>query len=348
MRQAILVTGGAGYIGSHVCKALASAGYLPVTYDSLVHGRRAAVRWGPFEEGDLADPGRLDAAIARHKPLAVMHFAAFIEAGESVLNPAKYYENNVVAILNLLAALRRAKIERIVFSSSAAVYGAPMRTPIDEDHPLAPINAYGASKLMCERILQDYADAYGLRAVSLRYFNAAGADPEGEIGETHDPETHLIPIVLEAAAGRRPFVSVYGDRYDTRDGTCVRDYVHVCDLADAHVLALRRLEYASGCRVYNLGQGRGFTVREVIETARRVTGRPIDVRVHGPRAGDPPVLLADAQRASNELVWRPVRGALEVQLADAWKWTQSRVGARGRGACQHFHGTGGAMPAPGA
>ena len=330
MRRAILVTGGAGYVGSHACKAVARAGYLPVAYDNLSHGHAEAVRWGPLEEGNLTDAERLDAAIARHKPVAVMHFAAFIEAGESVADPAKYYENNLNGMLAILAAMRRAGIERIVFSSTAAVYGAPKRIPIDEDDPPAPINAYGASKLMCERLLRDYGDAYGMRSIALRYFNAAGADPDGEIGESHQPETHLIPIVLEAASGRRAYVSVYGDRYETRDGTCVRDYVHVCDLADAHVLALGRLEYGGGARVYNLGQGCGFTVREVIEAARHVTGRPITVRIQGPRSGDPPVLLADAGRAVRELGWRPVRGALEVQIADAWNWTRVGLERRGR------------------
>ncbi len=325
MGPRILVTGGAGYIGSHACKALAGAGFVPITYDNLSHGHQSAVRWGPFECGDLMNAARLDEVIERHRPVAVMHFAAFIEARESIINPAKYYENNLNSMLGLLAAMRRGGIDRIVFSSTAAVYGIPEKVPIDEGHPLLPISAYGSSKLMCERILADYVAAYGLRAISLRYFNAAGADPGGDIGESHEPETHLIPIVLEAAAGRRPFVVIYGDQYDTRDGTCIRDYVHVSDLADAHLLALHRLDLGSGAHVYNLGQGSGFTVREVVKAAQRVTGRPIATRVQNPRSGDPPVLLADARRAIRDLGWHPLRGDLDVQIADAWRWAQTHL-----------------------
>jgi len=326
MLPPVLVTGGAGYIGSHACKALALAGYQPVVYDNLVHGHRWAVRWGALEVGELTDGARLDAVIAAHRPMAVLHFAAYTAAGESVTEPGKYYANNVYGVLALLGAMRRAGLDRIVFSSTAAVYGTPRSVPIDERHPQAPINPYGASKMMAERLLADFAGAHGIRSVALRYFNAAGADPEGEIGEAHEPETHLIPIVLEAAAGLRREVAVFGDDYDTRDGTCIRDYIHVADLADAHVLALRWLADRAGAHAFNLGNGEGFTVREVIEAARRVTGRDIAMRVKGARAGDPAVLVADARQARAVLGWRPQFQALETQLTDAWRWLAGRHG----------------------
>lgn len=321
----VLVAGGAGYIGSHVCKALAQAGLRPVVYDNLSQGHYWAVRWGPFEHGDLADAERLDQVIARYRPIAAMHFAAFTSAGESVAEPDKYYRNNVVGLLGLLEAMRRHGLDRIVFSSSAAVYGTPARVPIVESDPLLPINPYGASKAMCERVLQDFAAAYGIRSVSLRYFNAAGADPEGELGEEHEPETHLIPLVLQAAAGRGPGIAIFGDTYPTRDGTCMRDYIHVSDLATAHVLALRRTDANEGAVAYNLGNGHGFTVREVIQAARRVTGAAIPTRVRDPRPGDPPALLADAQRARTELGWRPVYSDLETQISHAWAWIRRGI-----------------------
>ena len=322
MRTAVLVTGGAGFVGSHVCKALAAAGFLPVAYDNLSQGHRWAVRWGPLEIGDIEDRGRLQQVMDRYRPIAVMHFAALIAAGESVVKPAKYYKNNVARFLVLLDAMQRQKIDRIVFSSTAAVYGTPERTPIDEKHPLAPINPYGMSKLMGERILQDCATAYGLRSIALRYFNAAGSDPDGEIGEAHEPETHLIPIVLEAAAGDRPHVAVYGTDYPTEDGTCVRDYVHVTDLAAAHVLALARLENAHGAEAFNLGNGNGFSVREVIAAAERVSGNKIAIKQEPRRAGDPPILVADAHRARTDLGWRPAYSDLDVQISNAWRWAQ--------------------------
>src|SRR3954453_19995771 len=292
----VLVTGGAGFVGSHTCKALARAGFRPVVYDDLSNGVREAVRWGPLEVGALEDEARLADVIARHKPVAVLHFAAFIEAGESVREPERFYQNNVAGTLALLRATRGAGIDKLVFSSTAAVYGNPEVTPIPESHPLRPVNPYGRSKLMVEQILADVAAARGLRYAALRYFNAAGADPDGELGENHQPETHLIPLVLQAAYGQRPDITVFGTDYDTPDGTCVRDYVHVADLAEAHALALRRLLGGGESLVANLGTGRGFPVREMIDTVGRVPGRPIPVKPAGRRPGDPAVLVADATR----------------------------------------------------
>lgn len=322
MTTTVLVTGGAGYVGSHCCKALAEAGFMPVTYDSLDRGHRWAVNWGPLEEGDILDRARLDAVIARHKPAAVLHFAALTYVGESITDPALYYRVNTTGALTILEAMKAASVPCFVFSSTAATYGVPQVTPMPETHPQSPINPYGESKLMVEHMLRDFDAAYGLRSTALRYFNAAGADPDAQIGEDHDPETHLIPLVLDAAAGRRADIAVFGEDYDTPDGTCVRDYVHVADLADAHVLALRRLLSGGASRVFNLGNGNGFSVREVIAAAGKATGRPIAVRRGERRAGDPPVLVADSSRAKSELGWKPARAALEVQIADAWRWHQ--------------------------
>jgi len=322
---AVLVTGGAGYIGSHVCKALAAAGYRPVTYDNLSAGHRWAVRWGPLERGNLAHAARLENAIRRHRPFAVVHLAGVIAAGESVVDPAKYYDINVAGTLTLLSVMRRQGVDRIVFSSSAAVYGEPLATPIREDHPLAPINPYGAGKLVCERMLHDFAAAYGLRSVSLRYFNAAGADPDGDIGEAHRTETHLIPLVLDAALGLRPNVAVYGRDYPTRDGTCLRDYIHVSDLAAGHVLATDFLAANTGAHVFNLGTGTGATVAEVIAAAARVTGRPIPVRTEPRRPGDPACLVAEAGRAREALGWTPRYSMLEEQITSAWRWQNRQV-----------------------
>jgi len=318
----VLVTGGAGYIGSHACKALAAAGYRPVAYDNLVHGHPWAVRWGPLVEGDLLDPARLAEAFARHRPRAVLHFAAYAYVGESVERPAKYYRNNVAGTLNLLEAMRAHGVDRLVFSSTCATYGLPRQERLREDHPQDPVNPYGRSKWMVERLLADYAGAYGLRAIALRYFNAAGADPEGELGELHRPETHLVPRVLLAAAGAGEAVTIHGDDYDTPDGTCVRDYVHVSDLARAHVLALEALDRGPPFRAYNLGCGAGHSVRQVIRRAEAVTGRPVPHRVGPRRAGDPPRLVADAAQARAALGWTPVWGDLDSLLAHAWRWTR--------------------------
>ena len=323
----ILVTGGAGYIGSHACKALSRAGYVPVTYDSLVAGHREAVRWGPLEVGDTRDRTRLGEVMRKYDPVAAMHFAAFIAVGESVRDPAKYYENNVFGSLSLLQAMRDRGLDRIVFSSTAAVYGEPETSVISEDHPRRPINPYGFSKYAVEVMLGDFAAAHGLRSVALRYFNAAGADPDGEIGEGHDPETHLIPIVLEAAAGHREFPQIFGDSYPTRDGTCIRDYIHVSDLADAHVRALDYMADRPGASAFNLGNGRGFSVREIVDMASRVTGRPIPTRIAPPREGDSATLIADFARAKRKLGWTPKFTAVEDQVGHAWNWYRNRLGA---------------------
>jgi UDP-arabinose 4-epimerase len=320
--QSILVTGGAGYIGSHACKALAAAGYTPISLDNLVYGHREAVRWGPLEVGDIGDRTFLDSVLERYQPSAVLHFAAYAYVGESVENPGKYYRNNVAGSLSLLEALRDRGIDKLIFSSTCATYGVPEQVPIAEDHPQRPINPYGASKLMIEQILRDFDQAHGLRSIALRYFNAAGADPEAEIGESHDPETHLIPLVLDAAAGLRPTITVYGDDYDTPDGTCIRDYIHVTDLADAHVRALQALEQGAPSRVYNLGNGHGFSVREVIDRAVVVTSRPIPVAIGPRRPGDPPRLVGDASRIRAELGWQPRHAELDQILATAWRWHQ--------------------------
>ena len=325
--KSILVTGGAGYIGSHTCKALAKAGYLPVTYDSLVTGHREAVRWGPLEIGDTRDTTRLGEVIDKYSPHAVMHFAAYIAVGKSVSDPAKYYENNVVGSLSLLQTMKEKAIEKIVFSSTAAVYGEPESSTITERHPRRPVNPYGFSKYAVEVILNDFAVAHGLRSVALRYFNAAGADPEGEIGEAHDPETHLIPIVLETAGGRRDHMLIFGDDYATPDGTCIRDYIHVCDLADAHVKALSYLNDQTGSAAFNLGNGNGFSVREIIDMARKVTGREIASKVAAAREGDSAILVADFSLASEKLGWKPRFTSVEEQVAHAWNWHKKQFEA---------------------
>ncbi len=321
-RNTVLVTGGAGYIGSHACKALSRAGYLPVAYDNLAYGHEQAVKWGPFEQGDILDRNRLDDVIRRHRPEAIVHFAAFTYVGESVSDPGKYYRNNVMGSLTLLEAARDYGIKRFVFSSTCATYEIPKLLPIREDCPQEPINPYGGSKLFVERILKDFDVAHGIRSISLRYFNASGADPDNEIGETHDPETHLIPLVLDAASGRRPTLTIFGADYDTPDGTCIRDYIHVSDLADAHVKALQALEAQAVSGAYNLGIGRGFSVREVIATAERITGSTVPAVLGPRRAGDPARLIADASKAREHLGWTPEICDLDAIVETAWAWHQ--------------------------
>ncbi|MGB2822277.1 MAG: UDP-glucose 4-epimerase GalE [Phycisphaerae bacterium] len=315
----VLLTGGAGFIGSHLVRALAAAGHTPVAMDNLVNGHRAAVGDAPFVEADVADRPAIADALRDHDIDAVIHLAAFIEAGESVAQPAKYFQNNTVVGMTLLEAMREAGVERMVFSSTAAVYGTPDRVPIEEDDRLEPINPYGMSKLCVEYMLRAYAAAHGMGFVSLRYFNVAGADPAGDIGEDHDPETHLIPLTLQVPLGRRADVRIFGDDYDTPDGTCIRDYIHVCDLADAHVLALGAIGPGE-VKVCNLGNGEGFSVREVIETCRAVTGHGIPAEVAPRRPGDPARLVAASKRARDQLGWRPKDPDLAAIVTHAWAW----------------------------
>ena len=315
----IFVTGGAGYIGSHTVRLLLEAGHRVMVYDNLSEGHASAVPKGLLVKGDLADAATLAQALSAEPFDAVVHFAATCYVGQSMVEPEKYYGNNVVNGLNLLRAMRAAGVERLVFSSSAATYGIPVETPITEAHPQEPINVYGRTKLHFEHILADYARAYGLGYVSLRYFNAAGAAPDGRLGEDHDPETHLAPLVLLAALGRREKVSIFGTDYETPDGTCIRDYIHVYDLAQAHILALAGIKPGQG-RIYNLGNGQGYSVREVIDVAAKVTGRKIPCQEAARRPGDPPVLVASSEKVSRELGWRPQFPALEAILETAWRW----------------------------
>jgi UDP-arabinose 4-epimerase len=324
----ILVTGGAGYVGSHACKALKAAGLLPVAYDNLSRGHRELVRFGPFEQGDIRDSDRLRSVFSIHKPVAVMHFAALAYVGESVAEPWLYYDNNFVGALTLMEATHKAGIDKFIFSSTCATYGTPERQPISEDTPQAPINAYGRSKLATEFALRDYQMACGMRSAMLRYFNACGADPDGEIGERHNPEPHLIPRILMAAAGEIDAIDVYGTDYPTPDGTAIRDYVHVCDLAHAHVAALRYLQAGGRTIALNLGTGRGHSVRDVIEAAMRATSRDIPVRYGTRRAGDPPILVADASLAKATLGFEPKWLDMGEIIASAWRSQQKLAPAK--------------------
>jgi UDP-glucose-4-epimerase GalE len=316
----ILVVGGAGYIGSHMAKYLSKKGYMPVVLDNLVLGHRRAVKYGPFFEGSMNDSSLLEKIFSDYPISAVMHFAAFCYVGESVEEPARYYQNNVANTLTLLEVMVEKKIGNFIFSSSCASYGEPVEIPMTEDHPQKPISPYGRTKLMVEQILDDFRTAYGLESVCLRYFNAAGADRDGELGEDHNPETHVIPLVLKTALGQRPVVDIFGDDYPTPDGTCIRDYIHIEDLAQAHLLALERLLKGLPGGLYNLGNAKGYSVKQVIEIARRITGKEIPARVVERRSGDPAVLISSSQKAMKDLGWMPQFPDLETIVETAWTW----------------------------
>ena len=318
--MAVLVTGGAGYIGSHACKLLAQQGYVPVAFDSLVTGWARAVKYGPLVQGDLMDRTALDAVFAEYEPVAVMHFAALSQVGEATREPGKYWRNNVLGSLNLVEAMIEADCKNLVFSSTCATYGDQDGVVLDEHSGQKPLNAYGASKRAVEEILRDFGTSHGLESVIFRYFNVAGADVDGEIGEWHQPETHLIPVMIEAAAGARGALTIYGTDYATPDGTCVRDYVHVMDLVDAHLKGLEWLLEGKGSRAFNLGTGTGFSVKEVIAECKTATGHEVPHSIGPRRAGDAAALVSGSRRAVEELGWTPERSTLQDMIADAWRW----------------------------
>ncbi|MFN3523104.1 MAG: UDP-glucose 4-epimerase GalE [Phenylobacterium sp.] len=322
--QTVLVTGGAGYVGSHVCLRLAEAGFQPVVYDNLSNGHAEFVKWGPLEVGDIRNPARLDAVFAEYKPVAVLHFAALIEVGESVKEPGRFYDNNVAGAICLIEAARRAGVNALVFSSTCATYGAPERVPLDETHPQAPLNPYGRTKLMVEQVLRDLDRYAGFRSISLRYFNAAGADPQGRIGERHEPETHAIPLAIRAAMGLGANFRLMGEDYPTPDGTAVRDYIHVLDLADAHVLALKRLLAGGPTDAFNLGTGAGTSVRQLIASIQRSSNIAFEVERAPRREGDAPVLVADNRKAREILGWTP-RFNLDDIIDSAWRWHRAEA-----------------------
>ena len=316
----ILIVGGAGYIGSHINKELNKQGYQTVVFDNLSSGKKELVKWGEFFEGDLGKIETIREVFKKYPIEAVLHFAAFKAVGESVTDPQKYYKNNVANTLNLFEVMKENGVNKFIFSSSAATFGEPQYIPIDEKHPTNPINPYGETKLIVEHIMRDYDKAYGMRYISLRYFNACGADLEADVGEWPGSSSNLIPLVLDAAIGRREDIKVFGDDYDTPDGTCIRDYIHVTDLAEAHVLALKKLLDGGNSDVFNLGNGKGFSVKEVIDMAKKITGIDFKVTMAERRAGDPPVLVADATKAKEVLGWKPQYADLETIVASAWKW----------------------------
>ena len=321
LKENILVVGGAGYIGSHMCKGLYDAGYNPIVLDNLSRGHREAVQWGPFIEGNMDDTGLLQSVFTQYQIETVMHFAAFAYVGESVDDPGLYYRNNVAAPIVLLQQMAKHGINRFIFSSTCAIYGEPIEIPIGEKHPKAPINPYGRGKFMVEQILDDFRHGHGIDSICLRYFNAAGADPEGMIGEDHRPETHLIPLALEIALGKREKLTIYGDDYATADGSCIRDYIHIMDLAQAHLLALQKMkENAVVSAKYNLGNGNGYSVKEVLDTARKVTGHAIPAETGPRRPGDPARLVGSGQRARKELGWEPQYPGLKTIIETAWNW----------------------------
>jgi UDP-arabinose 4-epimerase len=321
--KTILVTGGAGYVGSHCCKAFSKAGWRVVVFDSLFRGWRDMVKWGELIEGDIMDRAALDAAIAQVKPDVVAHFAALTFVGESVADPARYYANNSIGAFNILEAMRAGGVNKIIFSSTAATFGVPLETPITEDHIQQPINPYGWSKLFVERMMADYANAYGLKFASLRYFNAAGADADGEVGERHEPETHVIPLAARGALRDDYEFTIFGDDFDTRDGTCVRDYVHVSDLGRAHAAAAEYLLAGGKAEFFNLGTGNGTTVKEIADAIEKVSGRPLPRRVGPRREGDPAVLIASNARAKAVLGWEPIQSSVDEIVRTAWDWAQA-------------------------
>lgn len=326
MNNTVLITGGAGYIGSHVCKALAAKGFNPVTYDNLCSGNKSHVLWGPLEIGDIRDQTRLSEVIRLHQPEAIMHFAALIQVGESVVNPTKYYENNVFGSFCLLNAAQKHNIRQLVFSSTAAVYGLPNSDAISEGHPLRPVNPYGHTKLAVENMIRDYAAAYNLNYAILRYFNAAGADITGEIGSFYKVDTHIIPLLMSIASGNTKEISILGTDYPSPDGTAVRDYIHVQDLAEAHILALLHIREQNSRLTLNIGTGEGHTVQDVVNMARRVTKHPIPARSSPRRSGDPHKLVADATQARNLLKWKPLYSDLHTIVSTAWQWQQKKMG----------------------
>lgn len=327
MRRVVLVTGGAGYIGSHVCKALAANGCLPVTYDNLCSGNEPAVQWGPLEEGDIRDRKRLADVIATYKPSAIMHFAALIQVAESVSNPSKYHDNNVNGSLALLEEARAHGIRNLVFSSTAAVYGQPEGTSLTETSPLNPINPYGETKLAMEKMIRECTDSYGMNTAILRYFNAAGADPQCETGTAYKKDTHLIPLLMRVASGDMEAIKLFGTDYDTPDGTAIRDYIHVTDIADAHIRALRHITEHQESLTLNIGTSQGHSVREIIDATRQVTGQPIEVQESERRAGDPATLIANATKAAEILGWKPQYSDIETIIKTAWHWRQKQVGS---------------------
>jgi UDP-arabinose 4-epimerase len=319
----VLVTGGAGFVGSHACKALADAGYTPVTFDNLERGHEWAVKWGPLERGDIRNKDALHKAFKIWAPEAAVHFAAYAYVGESNVEPIKYYDTNVGGTANLLGACVEFGCKHIVFSSSCATYGIPVHLPLTETHPQNPINPYGYTKLAVERMLRDVEAAHGIRHVALRYFNAAGADPNGELGELHQPETHLIPLVLLTALGQQNSIRIFGNDYPTNDGTCIRDYVHVTDLAKAHVAAVQWLAAGSSSEAFNLGNGRGFSVAEIITASEKITDKKIKTEIYPRRDGDPPVLVSDSTKAKQLLGWKPDFPSVDEQISHAWRWLRN-------------------------
>lgn len=316
----ILIVGGAGYIGSHTNKVFTEAGYETLVLDNLSYGHEEAIKWGKFVQCDIKDFDDLDNVFEEYDITAVVHLSSYIEVGESVVNPEKYYTNNVVNTMNLLKVMLKHDVKKFIFSSTCATYGIPQKIPLVEDHPQNPINPYGRTKLMVEQILKDYDVAYGLKSVILRYFNASGADKSGEIGEAHDPESHLIPLILDAAIGKRENIKIFGTDYDTEDGTCIRDYIHVTDLADAHMLALKYLDEGNDSNEFNLGNGKGFSVREVIESVKKVTGRDFKVVETERRPGDPAILIGSSQKAKDILKWNPQYVDIDTIVESAWNW----------------------------